>query len=102
MSSPFSSRSQSDGFSSPFSSQIESDGFSTPFVPQQLESNSTRTSSSHSFSKATLPAKRDRAEEKPHEGLSRKIPAVNRAGVVPGFQSKPEKPAHSRITNKVD
>jgi len=102
-SSPFSSRPQSDGFSSPFSSQTETDGFSTPFVPQQLESNGTRTSSLHSFSQANVPSKRNRAEVKRHEGLpSRKIPAVNRAGVVAGFQSKPEKPAHSGITNKVD
>jgi hypothetical protein len=102
ISSPFSSRSQSDGFSSPFSSQTKTDGFSTPFGTQQLETNSRRTSSSHSFSKAPLPSKRDRAEVKPHEGLPHKTPAVNHAGVVPGFQSKPEKQAHSRITNKVD
>ena len=32
LSSPFSSRPQSDGFSTPFSSQAETDGFSTPFI----------------------------------------------------------------------
>jgi hypothetical protein len=102
ISSPFSSRSESDGFSSPFSPQTDTDGFSSPFVTQQLESNSTRTVSPHSFSQSTLPSKRNRAEVKPRVGLSHKTPAANRVGIVAGFQSKPEKSAHSRITNKVD
>lgn len=102
ISSPFSSRAESDGFSTPFSSQTETDGFSTPFVPREVESSSKRISSAHSFSQTTLPSKRDRAEAKQPAGLSHKTPAVNRAGVVLGFQSKPEKSAQSRTTNKTN
>lgn len=102
LSSPFSSRPQSDGFSTPFSSQTETDGFSTPFAPQQLESNDTRTSSSRSFSQATLSLKRDHREVNPQERHSHKTPAANHTGVVAGFQSKPERKAHSWITPKVD
>lgn len=102
LSSPFSSRPQSDGFSTPFSSQAETDGFSTPFIQQQLESNITRISSSHSFSQASPSSKRDRPKMKPHEGLSHKTPAGKHAGDAAGFQGKPEKHPHSWITPKVD
>ena len=102
LSSPFSSRPQSEGFSTPFSSQAETDGFSTPFMQRQLESNSTRFSPSHSFSQASPSSKRARAEVKPHERPSHKTPAGNHAGVAAGLQSKPEKQTHSWITPKVD
>jgi hypothetical protein len=102
LSSPFSSRPQSDGFSTPFSSQAETDGFSTPFTHQQLESNSARISSPHSFSQASPSSKRARAEVKPHERPPHKTPAGNHAGVAAGFQGKPEKQPHSWITPKVD
>lgn len=102
ISSPFSSRPQNDGFATPFSSQTEKDGFSTPFVPQQLESNSGRTSSSHSFSRASLSSKRDRSGVKASERLPHKTPAVNHTGVFAGFQNKSQKQAHSWNANKVN
>ena len=103
---------QADGFSSPFPpnqfnpkqvdpKQVGPNQFDPDkFDPNKFELNGPTYSSSRLFSQATFSSKRDRAEPKKHKRQSQKPLGSNHTGAVAGFQSKPERPAGSQLTNK--